>query len=427
MNKRERILNRVTLSLENDDTMTEAPAELSPMETTNNELTAAVEIARAEADSSAADVAINTIYDDMDEDAAGESTVQQLYGIADGLSNIRNNIANTLPEGGLTNGEAIAYHTAVDATLQPMGIKAEAVLPSVESFGGELTRTEATELSMESIGKTIKNVGKRIWIAIQRAWKWIKERYTGMKAKLQKVVDNISSTVALAKKYPDAKWEATVDGRVLGWVSTDGKSFDMNMTTKFLTDVAFPKAKEMLQMTRSGSPLLGKIRKGIGDEKVGKETEAIVIPFALNGTVPYSLEVSGKEISADVAPIQTRAGEAPETKVTVDGRQVVAASTRVDKIVGQLVALEWTMMVHASDEMITLVNTAEGGNPGNASKVAYNLGLTISVLTSAISGVVTGYSTVLTKMRENVIKEKHGAGEAKKADNGDGQPEAAHA
>ena len=85
--------------------------------------------------------------------------ISQLVQAADQLEGVRSNIAATLPNGGLTQGEAVAYATATDVITADLGVKD--VIPAMENFGGSMSRLQATQESLNAVTDVMKRVAAR--------------------------------------------------------------------------------------------------------------------------------------------------------------------------------------------------------------------------------------------------------------------------
>lgn len=85
--------------------------------------------------------------------------IDALAAAATQLENVRSNIAATIPNGGMTMGEATAYSAATDVIVSDLGVTE--VLPSLECFGGTMSRLQATQESISSVTAVIKRIAER--------------------------------------------------------------------------------------------------------------------------------------------------------------------------------------------------------------------------------------------------------------------------
>lgn len=128
---------------------------------------------------------------------AGDTTdaIDELAVVADRLNEVRSNIEATIPNGGLTQGEAVAYQCATNAIVADVGVTD--VLPAMENFGASMSRKEATNVSLEALDKVIEKV-------IARG----KELVNDLAAKIMKLVQRIvayfTSDVVRLQKLKDA-------------------------------------------------------------------------------------------------------------------------------------------------------------------------------------------------------------------------------
>ena len=138
------------------------------------------------------------------EEASQESelavlTAEELIHAASSLEKIQDSIEES--ERGLSTESAQAYSLAVN------GLFGDAIpnpVASLESFGADSTRMEATEHSLEGIGETLKKVWESIKAAIKKAIEAISKFFTqlfGSIKKAKKKNDEVLS--ALKKKESD--------------------------------------------------------------------------------------------------------------------------------------------------------------------------------------------------------------------------------
>lgn len=105
------------------------------------------------------DVELEAVQRAQSETVDTVDAISQLVQAAGQLEGVRTNIAATLPNGGLTQGEAVAYATAADVITSDLGVTE--VIPAMESFGGSMSRLQATQESLNSVTDVIKRVAAR--------------------------------------------------------------------------------------------------------------------------------------------------------------------------------------------------------------------------------------------------------------------------
>lgn len=125
-------INETTLEVSSDNTMEEEVAEVTE---------AGIEVIEAEDD------------------------VEELHEIAEGLESIVASLEAAVEDGGLDAQAAIFMQHAVNGYTRRVGLEAETIVPSLESFGGASGKAAATTISVEGVKETIQ----RVWQAIKNA------------------------------------------------------------------------------------------------------------------------------------------------------------------------------------------------------------------------------------------------------------------
>lgn len=121
---------------------------------------------------------------DVDVDSVN-SEIDRLTEIANTLRNISGNIHASMERGGLTGGEAKGYAIALNSVgKQDTELAVDQI--SIESFENETTREQATGLSLESIGRTIKKVYIYILKALKKLGRRLVNVYEKLKNGIQK-------------------------------------------------------------------------------------------------------------------------------------------------------------------------------------------------------------------------------------------------
>lgn len=143
------------------------------------------------------------------------------------LETVRDRLADTLDEGGVTPQAAALVQDTVDDVSETIGESAE--VPSVEHFGGESSRYSATVASMEAISDLAKKVGK----AILEALKKVKEFILKLVGKMVQYLGTVGMRNDQLQKRLDAaksgEWKSgEVDlGGTYATIAT-GHSVDLN-------------------------------------------------------------------------------------------------------------------------------------------------------------------------------------------------------
>jgi hypothetical protein len=125
-------INETTLEVSSDNTMEEEVSEVAE---------AGIEVIEAEDD------------------------VEELHEIAEGLESIVASLESAVEDGGLDAQAAIFMQHAIHGYTRRVGLEADAIVPSLESFGGASGKAAATTISVESVKETIQ----KIWQAIKNA------------------------------------------------------------------------------------------------------------------------------------------------------------------------------------------------------------------------------------------------------------------
>lgn len=167
-----------------------------------------------------------TVVSDLVEDAETSYQVdafQSLENIGTSLQTIHGKMAESLPEGGMSPREADAWRTSVDIALKDVPDLAEQpTLPSQESFGGSMSRKEATTMSMEGVMDKVKEVGSRAWKVMVDFIKKLIARMSGIGAKLTESIKRIDSGYAALKDYAGKKVEVTIPALAIDYLSVNG-------------------------------------------------------------------------------------------------------------------------------------------------------------------------------------------------------------
>lgn len=138
------------------------------------------------------DVELEAVQRAQDDTVDTVDAIDQLTAAAAQLSDVRSNIEATIPNGGLTPGEAVAYATATNVITADLGVTE--VMPAMENFGGSMSRLQATQESLTAITDVIKRVAARAMELVEELLKRI--------AKLAvRIVDYLTSDKSRLKKF----------------------------------------------------------------------------------------------------------------------------------------------------------------------------------------------------------------------------------
>lgn len=120
----------------------------------------------------------------------------RMHEIAEGLEAFASYAAESLKQGGLSPQSAQLFSIGVESLTKPLGLEKAPVL-SVESFGGQKTRIDATRLSMEGVQDVLKQLWEAIKATAAKLWEAIK-------AFLGRVFDAAAKLSARAEKLEEA-------------------------------------------------------------------------------------------------------------------------------------------------------------------------------------------------------------------------------
>lgn len=283
------------------------PETVVVLDTADNEL-----LAVAAAQSAAADTS---------------DAIDELAAAATRLSDIRTNIEATLPNGGLTQGEAVAYQCATDAVVADLGV--QQVLPAMEHFGGSKSRMQATTASMEAldgvIGKVMKRAGELLESLFKRIGELagrVVEYFTSNESRLKKMRDvlrgkgSAKGTVSLGK---DEAAMVAKGGRFEASVVRDSLSF-LTTTLKASTDITKKDLNDLANVSVDSTILVGSTSKN-GD---------VVSSNAVAGYT-FKETICGKQIeNYSFEVVEPSLGDG-KTDVSVTGQELIVA---IDALLG---------------------------------------------------------------------------------------------
>ena len=151
-----------------------------------------------------------------------EEAIEEMEAVSVGLEAIYDTVEAQLKQGGLDPIAAQFMNIGLESYNQRLNLKSEGV-PSLEAFGGDTDRIQATTVSMEAIKQRLKE----IWNAIKAAVKAALEKLIAFFARVFSSVDKLATRAkALIKKAGATKGKA--DGKIsysgAGFLSVGGKT-----------------------------------------------------------------------------------------------------------------------------------------------------------------------------------------------------------
>lgn len=253
--------------------------------------------------------------------------IDELAVAAGRLQDIRSNIAATLPNGGLTQGEAIAYNCATDAVVADLGVAQ--VIPSVEHFGGSKSRMAATTASMEAIdgviGKVLKRAGELLDSLLKRIGELagrVVDYFTSNESRLKKLRDTLRGKGSAKATVSIGKDEAAIvakSGRFEASNVRDALSF-LSIALKASTEITKKDLNDLSNVSVDSTMLVGSTTKN------GNVVSSAAVPgFTFKETI------CGKDIADyEFEVIEPSLGDG-KTDITVTGQELISA---IDAVLG---------------------------------------------------------------------------------------------
>ncbi|MBE0438205.1 MAG: hypothetical protein IBX57_00365 [Gammaproteobacteria bacterium] len=148
-------------------------------------------------------------YATLEVEEAGEEVeevmqdIEDLEEVEEGLEAIVADLEASLEQGGLDPVAAVFATHAISAYTARLGVESADLIPSVESFGGDTTRTVSTESAMDKVKDTIKKIWATIKAAMEKAAKAIADFFAkifGGVKKLEARSKALKAKIAEVKK-----------------------------------------------------------------------------------------------------------------------------------------------------------------------------------------------------------------------------------
>jgi hypothetical protein len=157
-----------------------------------------------------------------DDVEAAHEVIEELEEGATGLEGIALSLESSLASGGIGPEAAVFLQHAITAHTKRLGIT-RSLVPSMESFGGESTKQQATNISMESVKETLN----KVWEAIKKAFWSVVAAVKAFFDRLFNIGPRIKHAAeGLKKKVEEAKHENGGEielGGLAGKISFGGK------------------------------------------------------------------------------------------------------------------------------------------------------------------------------------------------------------
>lgn len=204
---------------------------------------------------------------------SGEDSIDEAADTADTLGEVQDQMAETLPEGGMEPAAAAAVEVAVEHMCKRLGFSAKQSGFALEAFGDKTTRVQATKIAMETIGEQIKKIWDAIVAAFKKAIAWVVSFYDKLFDGAAKLAKRAATVAAAAETKIKENATLQKDAKV-----TKGLTNQLNFTkylvkgNKFMTGAEIIDAcKKLTEM--DGSFLEGKaifLLKSAGPMQPGK-------------------------------------------------------------------------------------------------------------------------------------------------------------
>lgn len=300
--------------------------ELAPVTVPEAVPAVASEVVPADVVSGPIDAEIAAQVREEAEDSYVSDSIATLSQVGQNLTTIHDKIGATLPNGGLTPGEAEAWRTAVDVTIQDVPVAQDGpAMPSQESFGGSLSRVEATKLTMESIMEKVKKVGAKGWELIVSMFQKMVERLTSVGRKIKDTVARLDSNYRALADYADRKIEIELPEEAIAYLSVNG-SFSPNQAQRWFETQYLPYVTKVIPYLNGA---IDKLTAGVKNGAGGNfDAEAVKAPEA---DIKIDAGIDAVEVSDNDNGVQYLSKVSKSysaTTFTIDVRQVLAMKSR---------------------------------------------------------------------------------------------------
>lgn len=276
--------------------------------------------------------------------------ISEMQDVAAGLESLTADISATMENGGLEPQAAVFMQHGLDAQLSRLGASAEGLTPAMESFGGATTREEATQVSMEGIGDTLKKIWNAIKAAVQKSMKAIADFFSKLFGGIEKVITKLEEVVKDAKKLDkqelkkDAELKVPAAETLRFGGKVDGKSIakGVDALAKNVDTVTGDYTKQISKQMAKMMDVIDELNNLDNDEKMDEVLDGLV-----NGQDFDSAKITSEKdlMSGDkvvVAEVETKGklliGGGLGIKVSESARALDSKDTTVAPLTGSEVA-----------------------------------------------------------------------------------------
>jgi hypothetical protein len=132
-----------------------------------------------------------------------DGAIDEAMDSVEALEAIREQLLEADKEGGLSRAGAGVLRVSLEHIYGRLGLSTDKVMPALESFGGQASRQEATQMALEDIQEQAGNVWKKIVEWAKKIWEWIKSWYNKLFDTNTKVQDRAKALLEAAEKLGD--------------------------------------------------------------------------------------------------------------------------------------------------------------------------------------------------------------------------------
>ena len=309
----------------------------------------------------------DTLEADLTEAAAAEQTVDEsndaiaeLEEVQTGLESICAKLEAEIAAGGLTPQAAEFMTLSVEAYTNRLGV--DAAVPSLESFGGQTSRLEATKVSLEGIKETLQ----QIWQAIVNIAVKVRDAIVNF---FKQLFDGAEKLKARAAKLKAAKIEGTAKaekikiGSIASKIYVDGH---VAVTGRMVADLTkYVEAAGTFDDSVSGvlhkrlqalvsAASTGNLTETAGElkapavfsEKKDGKFLTPVLPGGVQFSIePYSHTVGHAKVAEatfsgfTVSKIVSKAGNLPEEEATLSAQEIHEVADECEKLADVVIKL----------------------------------------------------------------------------------------
>lgn len=362
-----------------------------------------------------ADVELEAVRRAQSETVDTVDAIDQLVKAADQLEGVRSNIEATLPNGGLTQGEAVAYATATDVITADLGVKE--VIPAMENFGGSMSRLQATQESLSSVTAVIKRIAGRalelLESLLERIGKLavkIVEYFTSDKSRLEKY----SKILEGADRNRRVSFKMSSEDATLLGLSGNGIKSVAAVENLLATLSLSAKAAVELVMSPTPDEFAGKAKdlKPVlsgGTRKEGNtiKTEAVngvqiveTLPSGDDDFTSYELEIVTPDVSESTVEVTLSVADLQALVKMLNSTSTKVLSTIVQEAKGAKIGaniIGWFSNKFGEDEAAAKVSEWRHVVLARASLAPAALGVVNRIVQASMSAVRSGSAKAGTK------------------------------